>query len=64
MASFTTSPLPLQLPHGRVTMRRQIGYYGNCRASDTLRIEVDAFALGADQVLLDHRVHRDSGGGA
>jgi len=47
---------------GRVTQRRQIGYYGNCRASDTLRVEVDAFVLAPNRLLLDHRVYRASDG--
>ena len=47
---------------GRVTLRRQIGFYGNCRASDTLHVEVDAFGLGDDRLLLHHRVHRASDG--
>lgn len=47
---------------GRVTLRRRIAFYGNCRASDTLAIEVDAFGLAPDRVLVQHRVRRQSDG--
>lgn len=59
VASGAFAPAALD---GRVTLRRQIGFYGNCRASDTLGIEVDAFALGADRLLVHHRVRRQSDG--
>jgi probable biosynthetic protein (TIGR04098 family) len=47
---------------GRVTVRRQIGFYGNARPADALLVEVDAFALDAARLLVNHRVHRRSDG--
>lgn len=47
---------------GRATVRRRIGFYGNARPSDTLVVEVDAFALDAARLLIDHRVRRQSDG--
>ncbi|MCW5891611.1 MAG: hypothetical protein KIT14_13820 [bacterium] len=47
---------------GRATVRRRIGFYGNCRASDTLGVEVDAYAVGPQRLLVHHRVRRQSDG--
>ena len=47
---------------GRATVRRRVGFYGNARPSDTLVVEVDAFALDATRLLVDHRVRRQSDG--
>jgi probable biosynthetic protein (TIGR04098 family) len=46
----------------RVTVRRQIGFYGNAQPRETLEIEVEAFELpgGGGRIVLDHRVRRRS----
>jgi probable biosynthetic protein (TIGR04098 family) len=45
---------------GRATVRRRIGFYGNARSSDVLVVEVEAFALDAVRLLVQHRVRRRS----
>jgi probable biosynthetic protein (TIGR04098 family) len=50
---------------GRTTVRRQIAYYGNARASDRLHVAVDGWALDASPVtrlLVRHSVRRVSDG--
>jgi probable biosynthetic protein (TIGR04098 family) len=46
----------------RVTVRRQIGFYGNAQPHETLEIEVEAASLAGDvgRLILHHRVRRRS----
>jgi probable biosynthetic protein (TIGR04098 family) len=49
---------------GRVTLRRRIGYYGNARSSDRLRVTAEAHALDPSRTryLVRHRMERVSDG--
>jgi probable biosynthetic protein (TIGR04098 family) len=50
---------------GRVTVRRQIAYYGNARSSDRLQLTVEGWMLDgppAPRLLVQHSVRRESDG--
>lgn len=50
---------------GRITRRRQIGYYGNATPRDRLLVDVEAYALNGPPMtrfLVNHRVRRQSDG--